>query len=94
MSRGESYNYFNQTFRMSVGEDKNKVQNLVKPLVTQFSSLYMAEIENMSEFVVFNRLDKTFTQDISPNVRHFHLALLPKNLQTFLLRVKLINTSF
>lgn len=70
-----------------MGEDKNKVQNLVKPLVAEFSSLYMAEIENMSEFVLFNKREQTFTQDTSPNVRHFHLALLPKNLQIYLLRV-------
>jgi len=76
---------------MSVGEDKNKVKNLVKPLIAEFSSLYKSEINNMSDLIVHSEKDQTYTQDISPNVRHFHLALLPKNLQAFLLKVSSLN---
>ena len=72
---------------MIVGEDKNKVYNIVRPLMPQFRTLYAQEIGKMSEFLWFNSEKRIYIQDVSPNGRHFHLSMLPKKMQLNLVRV-------
>jgi hypothetical protein len=79
---------------MIVGEDKNKVFNIVKPLMPQFRALYAQEIAKMSEFLWFNSDKNIFIQDVSPNGRHFHLSMLPKKMQVFLVKVRQTGASF
>ena len=73
---------------MIVGEDKNKVANIVQPLIPQFRTLYAKEVAKMSKFLWHNSEKNTYTQDVSPTGRHFHLSMLPKKLQTYVVKVK------
>ena len=63
-------------FRMNIGEDKNKVLNIV----------YAKEINKMSQFLWYRSNTNKFEQDVSPTGRHFHLSMLPKNMQVLLVK--------
>jgi Phosphatidate cytidylyltransferase, mitochondrial len=72
---------------MTVGEDKNKVVNLVRPLLPQFRALYSKEVNKMSEFLWYRSNTNEFEQDVGLAGRHFHLSMLPKKMQEHLVRV-------
>lgn len=64
-------------FRMIVGEDKNKVINIVKPNITRFQHLYKDILERNQH--IFQR-EKMFEQDKSHSVLVKYLKGLPANL--------------
>lgn len=70
-------------FRMVFGENPNKVQNIVKPQVQQFLSLYKPEISKKSDVlqIVASSAndDVTFVQDISPKAVESLMREVPKN---------------
>lgn len=70
-------------FRMIVGEDKNKVSNIVKPQISNFRQLYQPYMTSdpMQRLVHWNPNSQTFNQDSSSKVVLHHLNLLPKNVQ-------------
>lgn len=70
-------------FRMMIGEDKNKIQNIVNPNVHHFRSLY-EEILNNMQHVHWDKSTGLFEQDNSPSCCYHHLSLLPKSLQFFI----------
>ena len=75
-------------FRMSIGEDKNKVKKIADGSYAELRQLYTNELAKISEFVYIPKSEKlTFEQDMSPGARHFHLTMLPKNMQELLVRV-------
>ena len=65
-------------FRMTFGEDKNKVSNIVVPNSKEFSSLYKHTL-NDSKSLQFN--NSLWIQDVSPQGRLRLLKSLPSNLQ-------------
>ena len=70
-------------FRMIIGEDKNKVSNIVKPQVESFRNLYLPYLtsDSMSGLVQWHPLTKSFSQSYSNKVFLHHLNLLPKQVQ-------------
>jgi translocator assembly and maintenance protein 41 len=65
-------------FRMTVGEDKNKVRNIVKPNMAHFRELYSPVLQQLSEHLQWNEGRALFKQSLSAETRCFHLNLLPK----------------
>jgi len=65
--------------RMILGEDKNKVANIVQPQVARFRELYKDRLLYLSDFVEVD--GGVVRQDISPGGRHYHLTMLPSKLQ-------------
>ncbi|XP_070557533.1 phosphatidate cytidylyltransferase, mitochondrial-like isoform X3 [Ptychodera flava] len=72
-------------FRMTVGEDKNKVSNIVKPNLAHFQELYSPILKSM-EYVQWNRESMTMQQDRSPSNLLSLMFNLPKHLQTTILK--------
>lgn len=64
-------------FRMTVGEDKNKVANIVKPNVERFRSMYEHILDN-DEHVYWHKETGVMEQSLSYVSRFHHLNLLPK----------------
>ncbi len=83
-------------FRMVVGgEDKDKVSKIASGSLPHLQELYSAELARMNEYLLVSGeysneegsiTLKEFHQDMSPRGRHFHLTMLPKNMQEFLVR--------
>ena len=71
-------------FRMTVGEDKNKVRNIVKPSIEQFRDIY-GPILDGEDHIHWNKRQGTFEQSLSFTSHYHHLNLLPKMLQLGLL---------
>lgn len=73
-------------FRMIIGEDKKKVENIVLPQLDNFRKLYQPYLtsDRMEPILHWNPQSKTFVQDMSPQVIFHHLNLLPKNVQRHL----------
>lgn len=71
---------YNGDFRMIFGESKNKVQNIVKPQVDNFKSLYSPTLELFKTVVEFPTDSEIVEcrQDKSPLVTLQHLNQLPK----------------
>jgi len=70
--------------RMLVGEDKNKVSNIVTAQIDLFRELYKSRLDNLSDYV---RIENgNFEQDISAAARYFHMTKLPKTLQHLLVK--------
>ncbi|XP_050524895.1 phosphatidate cytidylyltransferase, mitochondrial [Daktulosphaira vitifoliae] len=70
-------------FRMIIGEDKNKIQNIVKPQMDNFRLLYSPIIKSMSHVVTLNTIGH---QDKSVESKIFHLNKLPINLKNKLIK--------
>ena len=70
-------------FRMTVGEDKNKVLNIVKPSLPQFRSLYAKEINKMSQFLWYRSNTNKFEQDVSLPVVIFTCPCYQKICKSF-----------
>lgn len=63
-------------FRMTVGEDKNKVANIVTPNLHHFTQLYKEVLEN-EEHLLWNKESGTFEQVPNFATRFHHLNQLP-----------------
>ncbi|KAI8511346.1 Phosphatidate cytidylyltransferase, mitochondrial [Branchiostoma belcheri] len=67
-------------FRMTVGEDKQKVQNIVKPNVARFQELYHPMLDSVNH-IHWHKKQAFIEQDTSPHAVYSHLNMLPKTLQ-------------
>ncbi|KAK7068800.1 Phosphatidate cytidylyltransferase, mitochondrial, partial [Halocaridina rubra] len=73
-------------FRMMVGEDQNKVFNIVSAQTQEFRKLYSPVLKDLNEYVIIDHIRGTGEQDTSPPARLYHLSMLPKRLQLKLLK--------
>lgn len=67
--------------RMTVGEDKNKVANIVKPNLSRLRTQYESILDQNDSHLYWNKSKGIFEQNLSPASRFHHLNLLPKMLQ-------------
>lgn len=68
-------------FRMTFGENKDKVQNIVRPQLENFQHLYAPTLKSFKEYVSFpgkHSLEITCKQDCSGKAIMHHLNTLPK----------------
>ncbi|KAK3576289.1 hypothetical protein CHS0354_036024 [Potamilus streckersoni] len=78
---------YNGDFRMTIGEDKNKIQNIVTPNIERFRHLYEHFLE--SEEHVFWNKSKGILEQYPNHVAQFHhLNLLPKEVLKNLVKLK------
>lgn len=70
-------------FRMIIGEDKNKVVNIVQPQIEKFRSIYTPIFKSMSDRLAINSI---IEQDKCVDSKLYHLQRLPKNLKNILLK--------
>jgi len=69
---------YNGDFRMVVGEDRNKVANIVTPNMVHFRRLYQQILEG-DEHVHWHRAQGRLEQDANHITQFHHLNLLPKS---------------
>ena len=74
-------------FRMVVGEDRNKVANIVRPNLEAFRRLFASRLAALNNYVEVVPGLARGDQDTSSAARHFHLNQLPKTLQWNLVKV-------
>ncbi|KAK2149770.1 hypothetical protein LSH36_437g03026 [Paralvinella palmiformis] len=74
-------------FRMTFGEDKNKVQNIVIPNIENFRELYSSILDS-EEHLMWNKPSGTFEQNLHSSSQHHHLNLLPLMLQVGLVNYR------
>ncbi|XP_054752297.2 phosphatidate cytidylyltransferase, mitochondrial-like [Lytechinus pictus] len=74
-------------FRMVVGENKNKVANIVKPNLQTFRKYYHDMMDN-TENTHWNKQSSSIEQDCSPAALFSHMSALPKNLQRQICRLE------
>ncbi|XP_053932768.1 phosphatidate cytidylyltransferase, mitochondrial isoform X1 [Cuculus canorus] len=67
-------------FRMVIGEDRSKVQNIVKPNVTHFQKLYSNILQDCPQVVYKHHLGR-LEIDKSPEGQFTQLMALPRTLQ-------------
>lgn len=68
-------------FRMTFGENKEKVKNIVKPQLEGFRELYKPTLKQFKDNLSFPTAIKheiACEQDVSPTARLYHLNSLPK----------------
>ncbi|NXO27393.1 TAM41 protein, partial [Cisticola juncidis] len=69
-------------FRMIIGEDKSKVQNIVKPNVAHFQKLYSTILQDCPQVVYKHHLGRLEASiDKSPEGQFTQLMALPRTLQ-------------
>uniref|UniRef100_A0A2P2I9T9 Phosphatidate cytidylyltransferase, mitochondrial n=1 Tax=Hirondellea gigas TaxID=1518452 RepID=A0A2P2I9T9_9CRUS len=73
-------------FRMYVGEDPNKVRNIVAAQLQEFRSLYAPILSSLHEYCAVDSTTGQGMQDTSPQAKHYHLSMLPRRLQMALVR--------
>lgn len=73
-------------FRMYLGEDRDKIKNIVESQMESFQELYRDTVKSM-QHLHFSPGKLLFEQDLSANSRIYHLNLLPKVLQFSLYRL-------
>lgn len=81
---------YNGDFRMTFGEDKSKIDNIVVPQVEKFREVYSSILENFDNYIEIPKSEEsviTCRQDISPIARMFHLNQLPRIPQVELVRM-------
>ena len=85
-------------FRMTFGEDKNKVSNIVTSNIDRFRQLYYPVLEGLCEtsatmqapyksFIFWDKEQNVIEQDKTPLLQHYHLKKLPCGLQLRLCRI-------
>ena len=74
-------------FRMVIGEDRNKVANIVRPNLEAFRRLFASRLAALNNYVEVVPELARGDQDTSSAARHFHLNQLPKTLQWNLVKV-------
>ncbi|XP_072178668.1 phosphatidate cytidylyltransferase, mitochondrial-like [Diadema setosum] len=67
-------------FRMIIGENKNKVSNIVKPNLSEFRKFYYSMLDT-TEHIHWHKKSRTVEQDRSPACLFSHMSSLPRNLQ-------------
>ena len=85
---------------MTIGEDKDKVRKIVDGSLMELKDLYKTQLMKMSDVSnpytylhipslnnSVDTSDNMYEQDMSPGARHFHLTMLPKNMQESLVKV-------
>lgn len=70
-------------FRMIIGEDKNKVANIVQPQIEKFRALYTPVFKSLSDKLSMHSF---IEQDKSLKSKLYHLQRLPQNLKNILIR--------
>ncbi|XP_064121600.1 phosphatidate cytidylyltransferase, mitochondrial-like isoform X1 [Macrobrachium nipponense] len=73
-------------FRMLVGEDQNKVYNIVRAQTQEFRKLYSPILSELDEYVIVDHFKGMGEQDTSPPARLYHLSMLPKKLQLMIIK--------
>lgn len=76
-------------FRMTFGENKDKINNIVLPQLAQFRELYNPILQHFENYVDIPKLDQMATtchQDTSPTTKIHHLNQLPRTPQIKLVR--------
>lgn len=73
-------------FRMWIGEDRNKIDNIVDAQLVHFRRLYRPILLDLSDYVEVNEENGEGRQDVSPSARLYHLSMLPRELQERLTR--------
>jgi len=68
-------------FRMIIGEDKNKIKNIVKAQLPLFNQLYQGYLDNLIETNILQIKDKKMIRDCNPRSVLHSLNLLPKRVQ-------------
>ena len=68
-------------FRKHVGEDRNKVSNIVIAQMEQFRRLYSPILQDMRDYVIVDHARGMGLQDVSYTSKFYHLMMLPKMLQ-------------
>ena len=71
-------------FRMKIGEDLNKIRNIVKPNLNHFRELYEPILHD-ENYVHKQHQSNYYKQDIEHSARKHHLNLLPSHLSAQLL---------
>jgi len=66
-------------FRMTVGENRDKVRNIVRPNLQHFRGLYQSVVKN-EEHLYWSESRGTLEQSLSATSTYHHLNLLPKSL--------------
>ena len=61
------------TGRMVVGEDRNKVSNIVRPQLARFSSLYSGVLAREEFSASLHHGEAGYQQDTSPEARRGHI---------------------
>lgn len=80
---------YNGDFRMTFGEDKNKVDNIVLPQINNFRKLYNPVLKHFDRYIEIPKSDEVAImchQDTSPFARIHHLNHLPRMPQVNLVR--------
>ena len=79
-----------------MGEDKKKVEKISSGSFKELRNLYANQLSKMNEFIYAPKSGSedmskkvTYEQDMSPGARHFHLTMLPKNMQEGLVTVSM-----
>ncbi|XP_067680344.1 phosphatidate cytidylyltransferase, mitochondrial-like [Haliotis asinina] len=78
---------YNGDFRMTVGEDKKKIMNIVKPNIEYFRRLYETILDH-EEHIYWHKSKGNFEQYPNYISQYHHLSLLPKNVQTHLVEMR------
>jgi len=77
-------------FRMTIGENRDKVQNIVQPNRQRFHELYESTLAN-EEHLYWNQSSGTMEQSLSAASTYHHLNLLPKSLMFELVNVQSVD---
>ena len=75
-------------FRMTFGEDRDKVRKIVRPQINNFRHIYQPLLtsDTLSQIVKWNPNSQVFAQDCRPDALFYHLNLLPKTLENFIVK--------
>ncbi|XP_054161732.1 phosphatidate cytidylyltransferase, mitochondrial-like, partial [Oppia nitens] len=75
-------------FRMTIGEDRQKIQKLVLPQIDNFRHLYQPILTSkaLSQLVTWDPNSRIYSQDCSPKAKLYHLNMLPKSLEEILIK--------
>ena len=70
---------------MYVGEDNNKIRNIVGGQLGELRRLYGPVLTAMSDYAVVDQATGQGMQDTAPPAKYYHLSMLPMKLQVPLL---------